>query len=418
MREFEAMTGTVLSVNNYYYPRGGAEVLFLQHNGMLAAAGWLVVPFCMRHDMNHSTPWSEEFVEEIELGRDRGRIFTQVRKGMKAVYSIEARRKVARLLDSVTPDVCHAHNVYHHISPSILGVIHERGVPLVMTLHDLKLACPAYSMLTHDGICERCRGGKLFHVLAQRCMKGSVALSTLVLIESYLHRALRSYVDNVDCFAVPSRFYLEKFVEWGFDRAKFEYLPNFVDVDRYEPRYQPGDRFVYVGRLSTEKGVRTLLEAAAAAGVGLDIIGSGPDESELRKAAARLVSGRSDIRFLGYLSGAALRHAVASARAVVVPSEWYENAPLAVLEACALGKPVIASAIGGLPELVDDETGWTFAAGSVDALAERLRDVAGAADNVLRRLGMAARQRVARQFSPARYLGGLRTIYGRIGVAW
>jgi glycosyltransferase involved in cell wall biosynthesis len=238
------------------------------------------------------------------------------------------------------------------------------------------------------------------------------------MIESYLHRALCSYVDNVDCFAVPSRFYLEKFVEWGFDRNKFEYVPNFVDAGRYEPRYDPGDRFVYVGRLSREKGVHTLIEAAAAAGVSLDIVGSGPAEGALREAAVRAGGGRADVRFLGYLSGTALQRAVAAARAVVVPSEWYENAPLAVLEACALGKPDIASAIGGLPELVDDETGWTFAAGSTDALAERLSRAAGLADGALRRLGMAARQRVQRHFSPERYLDSIRTIYGRIGVAW
>jgi glycosyltransferase involved in cell wall biosynthesis len=193
-------------------------------------------------------------------------------------------------------------------------------------------------------------------------------------------------------------------------------VPNFVDADRYEPLYEPGDRFVYVGRLSAEKGVHTLVEAAAAAGVPLDVIGTGPAEGALREAAARVGNGRADVRFLGYLSGAALRHAVASARAVVMPSEWYENAPLAVLEAYALGKPVIASAIGGLPELIDDETGWTFSAGSTEALTDRLRRVADLADSALRSVGMAARQRVRREFSPERYLDSVRTIYERVGV--
>lgn len=409
------MSGTLLSINNYYYARGGAEVLFMQHNGMLAAEGWSVVPFCMRHADNYPTPWSYDFVEEIELDAEHDGFAAKLRKGVKAVYSLEARAKVRRLLDRVAPDVCHAHNVYHHLSPAILAVIHGRGIPLVMTLHDLKLACPAYSMLARDGVCERCRGGRLFNVFTQRCMKNNPLLSFLVMVESYLHRFLRSYVDNVDRFLVPSRFYMEKFVEWGFDPAQFRHLPNFVDAQRYEPCFTPGRRFAYVGRLSAEKGVATLIEAATLAGVSLDIIGTGRAERGLRALAEQ---HSCDARFHGYLSGRALQVAMASARAIVVPSEWYENAPLTVLEAGALGKPVIASAIGGLPELiVEGETGWTFAAGSVEALAERLRTIADLADTSVERAGKAARRHVAEEYGPDRYLGGIRDVYLELGVA-
>ncbi len=409
------MRATLLSVNNYYYARGGAEVLFLQHNVMLAAAGWSVVPFCMHHEKNRATAWSEHFVEEIELGSEDRRV-SRMRKAVKSIYSLEARSKVTRLLDRLHPDLCHAHNIYHHISPSILAVIRRRGVPLVMTLHDLKLACPAYSMLTRDGICERCRGGNLYHVFTQRCMKGDALLSLLVMVESYLHRFLRSYVDNVDRFVVPSRFYLRKFADWGFDPSLFRHVPNFVDADMYEPRFGPGDRFAYVGRLSSEKGIATLIEAAARADVPLDIIGTGPAERSLRGLAARL---SCDVRFHGYLAGEALHEAIAAARAVVVPSEWYENAPLTVLEASALGKPVIASAIGGLPELlVVDETGWTFAPGSVPELATRLRTVADLPDDMVEEAGVAAREHVVEHFGPHRYLDGIRSVYSELGVTW
>jgi glycosyltransferase involved in cell wall biosynthesis len=410
------MAGTLLSVNNYYYARGGAEVLFLRHNGVLAAAGWSVVPFCMRHDDNEPTAWSEHFVEEIELGAERDGFGTKLRKGLKAVYSIEARAKIRSLLDRVAPDVCHAHNVYHHISPSILAVVRERGIPLVMTLHDLKIACPAYSMLARDGVCERCRGGGLFHVFTQRCMKDSALLSLLVMVESYLHRYLRSYLDNVDRFVVPSRFYVQKFIDWGFEPTRFLHLPNFVDSRQYEPSPQPGRRFVYVGRLSPEKGVATLIEAAVLAEVPLDIVGTGPAEPALRRLAA---ARGGDTRFHGYLKGKALHDAVAGSRAVVVPSEWYENAPLAVLEAGATAKPVIVAAIGGLPELiVADESGWTFPPGSATALAERLRTVAELGDDDVERAGAAARAHVVREFGPDRYVDGIRHLYSELGVEW
>ncbi|HZF27919.1 MAG TPA: glycosyltransferase [Gammaproteobacteria bacterium] len=408
------MAATLLSVNNYYYARGGAEVAFFRHNAMLRGEGWSIVPFAMNHERNVGGV-NATFVDEIELGRDDGTL-TKARKALKAVYSFESRRKVARLIDSALPDVCHAHNVYHHISPSVLSLIRRRGIPLVMTLHDLKIACPAYSMLTHDGICERCRDGRLFQVVTNRCMKGSLVLSTLIMVESYLHRYLGSYVANVDRFLVPSRFYLSKLLEWGFDPARFTYVPNFVDASAVKPRFAPGTRFLYFGRLSAEKGLATLLYAAARARVGVDLVGAGPQATELEKLAA---SAGTDVRFLGFLSGVPLDAAIGAARAVVVPSEWYENAPLSVLEAAALGKPLIVARIGGLPELVvDGETGWIFESRSVDALAERLRRVADLPDSAVEATGRAARDRVAAEFSPSRYRDDIRGVYSRLGVVW
>ena len=407
------MATTLLSINNYYYPRGGAEVVFFRHNGMLHDAGWDVVPFAMNHRMNIGGERSE-FVSEIEYGRESDGLATRLRKGLKAVYSFEARSKLARLIDRSGPDVCHAHNVYHHLSPSILGLVRARGIPLVMTLHDLKIACPAYSMLTHDGICERCKDGRLYQVVTNRCMKGSLALSALVMLESYLHLALGSYLRNVDRFLVPSRFYLHKLVEWGFPAERFEYVPNFVATESFEACYSPGDRFVYFGRLSPEKGVATLIRAADEAGVGVDVIGTGPAESELRALAVN-----RDVRFLGYLTGTKLNAAVSAARAVVVPSEWYENAPLAVLEGAALGKPLIVARIGGLPELVvEGESGWSFESRSVSELAAILRRVAQLPDADVAAAGMAARRRIEDDFSPQRYLERIRGVYGRLGVAW
>jgi len=407
------MAATLLSINNYYYPRGGAEVVFFRHNGMLHDAGWDVVPFAMNHRMNIGGERSE-FASELEYGRDTDGLATRLRKGLKAVYSFEARSKLARLIDRAGPDLCHAHNVYHHLSPSILGLIRARGIPLVMTLHDLKLACPAYSMLTHDGVCERCKDGRLYQVVTNRCMKGSLALSALVMLESYLHRMLGSYLRNVDRFLVPSRFYMNKLVEWGFPAERFEHVPNFVAAESFEACYAPGRRFVYFGRLSREKGVATLIRAAAEAQVGVDIIGTGPAEPDLRALAAGL-----DVRFLGYLTGTKLNAAVSAGRAVVVPSEWYENAPLAVLEGAALGKPLIVARIGGLPELVvDNESGWSFESGSVTELAATLRRVAALPDADVAAAGMAARRRVEDEFSPQRYLERIRGVYGRLGAVW
>jgi len=404
---------TLLSINNYFYNRGGAETVFLEHNRMFEERGWQVVPFAMKHPKNLETPWTKYFVEELEFGEQYS-IWGKLARTSKVIYSFEARRKLARLLDRVAPDVCHAHNIYHHISPSILGLLKKRGIPTVLTLHDLKIACPAYHMLAHDGICERCRGGRLHNVVLHRCIKSSAALSAIVMAEAVVHRLLGSYRDCVSAFVVPSRFYIDKFVEWGMPRTLFRYVPNFVDVMRYRPQYVPGKTFVYFGRLSPEKGLATLIRAVAAAGSRLSVIGSGPALAETQELAVQL---EADVEFLGYRSGDALHEAIRSARAVVLPSEWYENAPMTVLEAYALGKPVIGARIGGIPELIrENETGLSIESTNEAALCAALRDMSERPDAVIEAMGQSARLWVERDFTSAIYQARMIDLYRDLGV--
>ncbi len=399
---------TLISANNYNYPRGGAEVVFLEHNRLFEAAGWDVVPFAMQHPDNLATPWSEYFVEEVELGHAYS-LVEKLRKAPKTVYSFEARKRVRQLVEKTRPDVAHCHNIYHHLSPSILIELNSLGVPCVLTLHDLKIACPSYKMLAHDGICERCKGGALRNVVIHKCVKNSVALSALVWFESQLHRRLNTYAKCVDAFIVPSRFYLEKFVEWGWPREKFCFVPNFVDADKLTPEYQPGEAFAYFGRLSEEKGLTTLVRAAAMAGVKLKIAGSGVLESELRQLAAEL---NAEIEFVGFLSGDNLHEFVRGARAVVLPSEWFENAPLAVMEAYCLGKSVIGANIGGIPELIKPgETGEVFEAQSVEGLAECLRQYSTMPESEIANRGRAGREWMMAEFSPSLYIERVMRLY-------
>ena len=404
---------TLLAINNYYYRRGGAETVYLEHNRMFETLGWSVIPFAMKHAENLETPWSQYFVEEIEFGA-RYSFREKLVRIPKVIYSFEARRKLARLLATVRADVCHAHNIYHHISPSILGLLHARGIPTVLTLHDLKIACPAYNMLAHDGICERCRGGRLHNVVLHRCIKGSAGLSAVVMIEAVVHRLLGSYARCVDRYVVPSRFYIEKLCEWGMPRILFRHIPNFVDANRYRPAYTPGKAFVYFGRVSREKGLTTLVRAASAARCRLNIVGSGPQLEELRALAAGL---GARVAFLGYLTGDDLHNVVRDARAVVLPSEWYENAPMSVLEAYALGKPLVGARIGGIPELIrDNETGVSFVSGDQMSLAAALRDMVGRSDREIESMGRCARRWVENAFTAAAYRDRILEAYRELGV--
>jgi len=403
----------LLTVNNYYYYRGGAETVFLEHNRVFLERGWEVIPFSMRHPRNLYSPWSGYFIDEIEFGSEYSLRERLVRLP-KVIYSFEARDKLARLLDRARPALCHAHNIYHHISPAILGLLRQRELPVVLTLHDLKIACPAYTMLAPDGICERCKGGKLYNVVTHRCLKGSTALSAAMMLEAVLHRLLGSYSRSVSRFVVPSEFYIRKLCEWGWPRSLFRHVPNFVEAQRYRPEFTPGLEFLYVGRLSQEKGLETLLRAAAAAHVAVTIVGTGPLLEALRRLAADL---DSRVRFTGYLSGEDLHDAIRGARAVVLPSEWYENAPMSVLESFALGKPVIGARIGGIPELiVEGETGAGFVSGDLESLTTALRSFSALPDREVETLGRQARRRVELNYSLSLYYDRMAAIYADLGV--
>jgi glycosyltransferase involved in cell wall biosynthesis len=406
-------SATLLAINNYYYPRGGAEVLFLEHNRMFENIGWQVVPFAMRHPRNLGTPWADYFPDEIEFGTDYG-LAGKIVRAPRVIYSRQARQKMRALLGTVRPHVAHVHNIYHHLSPSVLPLLKERGISVVMTAHDLKLACPAYTMMSGGKPCERCRGGKFYNVALHRCLKGSLALSSLVMVEAYVHRTLGLYRHNVDRIVVPSRFLLDKLVQWGWERERFVYIPNFVDVDRFQPNSPPGRRFVYCGGLVDIKGAGTLVQAAALARQPLTIVGRGPDEARLRALGQ---ANGADVVFTGHLTKDALASVLQEARAVVVPSECHENAPLALLEAYAAGRPVIGSRIAGIPELVrEDETGVLYSTGDVAALAEVLTRFAQLPDSRLAAMGAAGRAWVERDFNAAIYLERQLALYDSLGV--
>jgi len=410
------VTGKVhrlLSLNSYHYRRGGADVVYLEHDKLFRDRGWEGAFFAMHHPQNQQSDWDQYFVDELQFGNEYGAL-AKARMATKVIYSMEARRKLAGLLDRFTPDVAHAHNLYHHISPSVLPLLRDRGIPTVLTAHDLKLVCPSHDMLAGGGICERCKGGRFHHTILQRCVKGSLAVSGLVALESAIHHYSGIYRRNLDRVLVPSRFYLEKFVEWGWPREHLRFVPNFVDPTAFVPQYDPGSYFLYFGRITATKGVATLLAAAAQARVPLVVVGTGDLDDEVRRVAA----ARPEVRFLGRRSGAELFEIVQGARAVVLPSEWYENAPMSLLEAFALGKPAIGADIGGIPEMIrPDETGWLFPSGDRDALADVLARVAGMDDAKIGALGRGARTLVEERFTPVQYVRNVAQVYSEIGVA-
>lgn len=402
---------TLLAINNYFYRRGGAETVFFEHIELFNDADWRAIPFAMQHPQNLPSDYASYFVSEIEYGQKLS-LTDKVSQAAKIIYSWEAQRNITRLIEDVCPDIAHAHNVYHHISPSIFSVLKRAAIPTVMTAHDLKLACPAYKMLTHDGVCERCKGGKIYHVMRQRCIKDSLALSGLVFLETLVHRSLGLYRDNLDRIVVPSHFYHEKLIEWGWPADKLTYIPNFVDLDLTQVPAGRGDYFLYAGRLSEEKGLFTLIEATAEARKKLLIAGSGYLLHSLKHFAVKL---GADVEFLGHLQAKHLHQIINGATALVLPSQWYENAPMSILEAYILGVPVIGSRIGGIPELVrEGVTGLLAEPGNVQDLAEKLAQMAGFTAQKRDAMAVEGAQWVREAFSSLHYKNAMLDLYASL----
>jgi glycosyltransferase involved in cell wall biosynthesis len=320
---------------------------------------------------------------------------------------------MARLIEDARPAIAHIHNCHSHLTTSILAPLRHAGIPIVWTLHDYRLVCPNSDFLSGDEICERCLPNRYHHVVLRRCKKGSIGASAVAMAASVYDR-VTGVPRNVQRFIAPSRFLAEKLEQGGFDPARITVLPNFVDTASFDPRPE-GDYALYFGRLSREKGVDILLEAMARVGKGkLKIAGDGPAREDLEALASGL--GLASVEFLGHRSGDELRDILSGAQFVVLPSRWYENLPFSIMEAFASGKPVIASDIGGIPEMVDDgENGLLFPMGDVGELERQLATLFDSHE-LCGKMGAKGREKALRLYSAGYHYDRIMEIYSEAAV--
>jgi len=398
----------ILLVNKFFFLKGGAESCFFDTAKLLRDKGHEVVFFSMAHPDNSACPYYEYFVSEVDF--ERASSFTdKIKASGRLLYSFEARKKLEQLIRREKPDVAHLHNIHHQISPSILHCLEQFDLPVVMTIHDYKLVCPTYTMFNDGRVCERCKGGQYYQCFLARCCKNSRLKSLLNTIGMYLHHSVLRIYGLVDIFISPSRFLKDKLGEMGFG-GKMVYLPNFVDVDGVAPSYSWDDNSItYFGRLSAEKGLFTLISAVRGLGLKCTIIGEGPIREDLERKVRE--ESAANVVLSGYRAREQLRKEVGGSMFVVLPSEWYENSPRSVAEAFALGKPVIGSRIGGIPELVrDGQTGLTFEPGNSSDLRAKIEGLSANSKRIME-LGQKAREFVEHELSRESHYQQLMKIY-------
>jgi glycosyltransferase involved in cell wall biosynthesis len=318
-----------------------------------------------------------------------------------AIWSAAAAKRTEELIRRTEADVVHFHNLFPNLSPAALRAAGRTGKAVVMTLHNFRLLCLPATLLRNGQPCELCVGRSPWRGVAYRCYRGSYVGSGALFGSLTLHRTVGSF-NEVDRFLAVSSFVADKHLAAGFSSATMRVKTNFTSAAN--PEQAPGDYFLYLGRLSAEKGIETLVRHWPD-GSQLVVAGDGPSRQGLERSAG------PDVRFLGSVEPLQARELAARARALVVPSRCYEGAPRAIQEAFARGVPVLASRIGGLPELVSDgENGFLLRPDDYSAWHDAIRRLGGDG-SLRRRMGANAKKRWEAQFSPERGLADLEAAY-------
>jgi glycosyltransferase involved in cell wall biosynthesis len=402
----------ILHVSNFYYERGGDCTYLFSLMKLLEKKKHKNIVFSMHHPQNFSSVYDKYFVSYINYAEEFKNMsfYSSFKVLCRTIYSVEARKKIEKIINDTKPDIAHLQNIHHHITPSVFYALKKHDIPIVWTLHDYTLICPNTLFLCRGHICEKCKTNKFYWPIIERCKKNSLGASTVAAIETIMHRIMNVY-RLVDFFITPSDFLRNKLIEYGFKRNKIIRLNNFIDAELYNEKRSMGNYYVYVGRLTEEKGIKTLIDAALKVDSGrLKIIGDGPLKDELF-SYTHYKKGNNKIEFLGYRTKEEVIRFLSNCKFMVLPSECYENFPYSVLEAFACGKTVIGSRIGGIPELVKDrETGITFEAGNVDDLSLKIEYLMNNSHESLR-LGQNARGFVEQKLNAEKHYQELIKIY-------
>lgn len=352
----------ILLANKFYYRRGGDCIYMLNLEQLLKAHGHEVAVFAMDYPENVESPWQKYFPSNM----------SKLKAFTRPFGDGETKKKFTQLLKDFQPDVVHLNNIHTQLSPVVAEIAHQKGIRVIWTLHDYKLLCPRYDCMRAGDNCELCfQDGNKWNCVKYSCMKGGKIGSFIGYREAVKWNRVRLENDT-DAFVCPSQFMADKMVQGGFDKSKITTLCNFIDIEKYKrtDNYHKGDYYAYVGRLSHEKGVKTLIEAANLLPYRLVVIGGGPLMDELKTVA------HDNVEFVGFKQWDDIKRLVGGARFSVIPSEWYENNPLSVIEAECLGTPVLGARIGGIPELIrEGKTGMTFTSKDAKDLKDKIQQM-------------------------------------------
>ncbi len=364
----------VLQINNYHFLKGGSEKVYFETSELLEKKGHEVIHFSVRDENISETEDLKYFVNPIQY-KDVS-FFTKLKNIKRFIYSAEAKENLEKLILEKKPDIAHLHIFYGRLSNSILPVLKKYNIPTVMTVHEYRMLCPIYTMLDKEGnICEKCANGNYIHCVLKKCNKGDIFNSTISAFECFIRDKFFPYEKHIDKFIMVSKFIMDRHIKYKPElKEKAVQIYNFVNSDfKKELKFLHNNYYLYFGRLSREKGLFTLIKAwKNFPDLYLKIVGTGDLEKEIRDFIN--TNKINNINLLGYKYGVELKEIIENAKFVIVPSEWYENNPMSLIESFSEGTPVIGAEIGGIPELVKNGiTGFLFKPKNIDSLIQSIK---------------------------------------------
>ena len=354
----------ILMVNKFLYPRGGCETYMLNLAEELKAQGHEVEYFGMYDEKNTVGNSAGLYTTNMDF-HSKG--LSRFLYPFKIIYSREAKRKIGIVLDDFKPDIVHLNNINFQLTPSVIYAVKKRNIPLVQTVHDYQMICPNHLLYSFNETkpCERCISGSKLNCFKHSCIHGSKIKSLIGAIEAKLYSILKTY-KKVDLYVCPSKFLENKLLSASdIYKDKTFTIHNFIEkkpIPEKSAATKP-----YASRLSKEKGVDLLAEAAKLLpDYSFVVAGNGPDDECLKNIP--------NVEMKGFLTGDELVSLIVNAKLMILPSVWYENCPLNILETHSFGVPVITMNSGGMAELVDDgKTGVLVDEPTSQAIAEAVK---------------------------------------------
>lgn len=395
----------ILLVNKFHYLRGGSEKYYFELAKLLKDHGHTVAFFSMKNENNIKTGDREYFVDEIDM--NTGSKF----EALNVIYSKKNKVLMEKALEEFKPDIVHINNFQRQLSASIIDAVKEKNIPLIMTAHDLNPICPASIMLYNGEVCEDCITKGYTSCIKKKCIKNSMLKSVLGYIEKKYYDLHKMFC-KVDCIISPSEFNKNQLLKGNLKCNDITVIHNFVN-ETEKTDYTLGNCAFYFGRLSREKGILNLVEAINnIPGARLIIAGDGPESKNIQ-AYIKEHKLENRITLLGYLNQNDIRENIRKCRFVTVPSICFENCPYSILETMEIGKPIIGSKIGGIPELVkNDVNGYTYVYDCVDDLTDKLK-ILFENDEKVNEFSNNSKKLYKENYSAEAYYNKLMTVYNK-----
>ena len=408
----------ILQINKFFFLKGGSERHFFDLSELLLKKNHEVITWSTKHPKNFSFPNQELFANYNDFS-EKNSILKKLFKAQRILWNQDAKKKLEKIIKQKKPDIAHLHNISTHFSPSIIFVLKKCKIPIILTLHDYKFFCPNYKFFSNNEVCFDCLKNKNYNsCISKKCIKNSWIQSLGGYLEGKWQKDFLKIQEKIDIFLAPSLFIKRKAIEWGIPKEKVIYLPNFIDQD-YKDEKQKNKKqdnyFLYFGRLSQEKGVEFLIKSFLKISnrfpqFKLKIAGNGPEGKKIKD----LIKGNQQIELLGKKNSKELKEIIANSYLTIIPSLWPENFPYSVLESSILAKPVLASKIGGLSEMIKHEkTGLLFKSNNQNDLEEK---ILWAIKNLkkIKQMGELAQKEILEKYNSEKYYDKLIKTYNII----